>query len=188
VRGVPIFSLDDTSELSDLRGFRERPAIWDIEWKRYFLFPGDNAELQLTRRIDSKLAPGLATLPPSIDLQRKSLAERNLRRSKALALPSGQAVARAMSIPDELVLTGDDLGLPNALKATLGDNTPLWYYILKEAEVHCDGLRLGPVGGRITAEVLIGLLAGDPLSYLSSAPTWRPEANTFGAGQIGSSR
>src|SRR5664280_1488690 len=35
--------------------------------------------------------------------------------------------------------------------------------------------QLGPAGGRIVAEVLIGLLAGDPLSYLSVAPAWTPE-------------
>jgi hypothetical protein len=56
----------------------------------------------------------------------------------------------------------------------LADEAPLWYYILKEAEVHAEGKRLGKVGGRIVAEVLIGLLAADPLSYLRIEPRWRP--------------
>ena len=47
-------------------------------------------------------------------------------------------------------------------------STPLWYYVLKEAEVVADGLHLGPVGGRIVAEVLIGLLQTDPGSYLAT--------------------
>ena len=47
-------------------------------------------------------------------------------------------------------------------------STPLWYYVLKEAEVIGDGLHLGPVGGRIVAEVLIGLLQTDPGSYLGN--------------------
>jgi hypothetical protein len=51
---------------------------------------------------------------------------------------------------------------------------PLWFYILKEAEVETGGVHLGPVGGRLVAEVLIGLLAGDSLSYLSVNPTWKP--------------
>jgi hypothetical protein len=37
-----------------------------------------------------------------------------------------------------------------------------------------DGLHLGPVGGRIVAEVLIGLLQTDPASYLAAQPRWRP--------------
>ena len=74
--------------------------------------------------------------------------------------------------------------LPDDLKK-YGDNTPLWFYILKEAEVKCGGNRLGPVGGRIVAEVLIGLLVGDPLSFVNIAPTWRPKAGQFGATQNG---
>ena len=58
---------------------------------------------------------------------------------------------------------------------------PLWYYILLEAQTRNAGLALGPVGGRIVAEVLIGLLAGDPSSYLRVRPAWRPEAGRFGA-------
>ena len=34
--------------------------------------------------------------------------------------------------------------------------------------------QLGPVGGRIVAEVLLGLMFGDNHSYLSSAPHWQP--------------
>jgi hypothetical protein len=57
----------------------------------------------------------------------------------------------------------------------------IWYYILKEAEVRCGGKKLGPIGGRIVAEVLIGLLDGDPSSFLSAEPTWQPKKNQFGA-------
>jgi len=56
----------------------------------------------------------------------------------------------------------------------LEKSTPLWYYALAEAEVVEQGLHLGPVGGRIVAEVIIGLLQTDPASYLSSKPTWTP--------------
>ncbi len=41
-----------------------------------------------------------------------------------------------------------------------------------------DGLRLGPVGGRIVAEVFLGLLQLDPDSYLNARPTWRPTLPT----------
>ena len=44
--------------------------------------------------------------------------------------------------------------------------TPLWYYILKEAQVRGGGERLGPVGATIIAEVFVGLVHGDHESYL----------------------
>ena len=60
--------------------------------------------------------------------------------------------------------------------------TPLWFYILKEAEHLAGGDRLGPVGGRIVAEVLIGLLRADPASYLSLEPDWTADLPAAGAG------
>ncbi len=56
----------------------------------------------------------------------------------------------------------------------LSDNTPLWFYILYEAEKMCGGKRLGPLGSLVVAEVMLGLLQGDKTSFLSQAPTWRP--------------
>ena len=58
-------------------------------------------------------------------------------------------------------------------------STPLWYYVLKEAELVEDGLHLGPVGGRIVAEVLIGLLQSDTGSYLVAS---RMDADAHGSG------
>jgi hypothetical protein len=50
--------------------------------------------------------------------------------------------------------------------------TPLWYYLLKEADVRDDGERLGPVG--IVGEVLLGIVDGDPESLRSVDRSWRP--------------
>ena len=55
-----------------------------------------------------------------------------------------------------------------------GGEAPLWFYILKEAEIVGKGREMGPVGGRIIAEVLVGLLQKDPNSYLYLQPTWKP--------------
>jgi len=211
---VPIFSNtipDDPQNLPDLRGFRQRPAHTQIEWERFFKFPEhvdpDNGFPQPTRKIDTKLAFGLSILPAPIvnpspedknDPQRAmefaKLSVRNLLRGKALGLPTGQDVARTMGIPARFILTenqitsGDGVTTTD-LHADLGtkfaNTTPLWYYILKEAEVLNKGKKLGPVGGRIVAEVFIGLLYGDPLSYLSVAPTWRPTPPMFGAREDG---
>jgi hypothetical protein len=167
----------------DLRGFRPRPEKRVIEWERFFNFPGKEAP-QHTRKFDTKLARGLSVLPgfgPAGDHGNPpSLAERNLRRGKALGLPSGQAVANAMSLPGAMVLTDAELDFGPLAPKFVG-NAPLWYYILKEAEVKSQGKRLGPVGGRIVAEVLIGLLDGDPASYLSMSPNWQPKKGEFGA-------
>ena len=94
----------------------------------------------------------------------------DLLRGRALGLPSGQAVAAAIGT------SRTDLGL--------ADQTPLWYYLLREAEVDSGGTRLGPTGAMIVAEVLVGLLAGDPSSYLRVAPTWVPELPSAEAGRF----
>jgi hypothetical protein len=56
----------------------------------------------------------------------------------------------------------------------LEKSTPLFYYTLKEAEVVEGGLRLGPVGGTVVAEVFVGLLQSDPSSWVRTQPNWRP--------------
>jgi hypothetical protein len=66
----------------------------------------------------------------------------------------------------------------------LESNTPLWVYILREAELQHDGKRLGNVGGRIVGEVFVGLLEGDPLSYLSQDPGWRPSLSSKSSGEF----
>jgi hypothetical protein len=134
--------------------------------------------LQPGFKIDTKISGPLTNSLPGANLQDpidRSLPRRNLLRGKALGLPSGQRVAKAMGVPNESILTGSNLGLEGELADKFGDETPLWYYVLKEAEVQQEGERLGQVGGRIVAEVLLGLLDGDPLSFLSVEPNWDPE-------------
>jgi hypothetical protein len=155
----------------NLNGGRPIPANLVIDWKN--ILPVDPTfPARKPRKIDTKLSIPLATLPgsavpppdPTIHL-----AVRNNRRGKHVGLPSGQQVARAMRVT----------ALSNtALKLTdprWGGEAPLWYYILKEAELPpYNGERLGPVGGRIMAEVLVGLLQRDPNSYLYLDAAWKP--------------
>lgn len=144
-----------------LGGFRPLPKNWKIAWDLFF--PIGGSAPQLSRRIDSRLAGPLCQLPPPLDPDRRSLALLNMLRARALGLPSGQAVSAFMGtdVPDV------DLGLRGEV--------PLWYWLLKEAEVVTDGLRLGPTGARIVTEVLVGMLAGDPSSFLAVDPGWAPE-------------
>jgi hypothetical protein len=167
---VPIFS-DDLNPLANLNGFRPLPQQWGFDWSFFFQLgaaPTPNHP-QFSHKIDTKLARPLLTLP-GVDAPR-SLAERNLLRGLAFDLPTGQVVARAMGIEP---LSDAQLGL-GAFPSCKG-RAPLWFYVLKEAETLQAGARLGPVGGRIVAEVLIGLLVGDPLSYVNVAPNWHPKA------------
>jgi hypothetical protein len=72
---------------------------------------------------------------------------------------------------------------------TFKRNCPLWTYILAEAMHHKEPVKipvledvtigtpkLGPVGGRIVAEVFLGLMFGDSHSLLSSDPNWQPDS------------
>ena len=63
------------------------------------------------------------------------------------------------------ILSNSTLGLSS--DPGWGGEAPLWYYILKEAELPpYNTQRLGPVGGRIMTEVRVGLLQRNPNSYL----------------------
>ena len=143
-----------------------------VEWA-YFFQVDDARPPQASKRIDTLLAHSLIDLPVSVVGQTNtpeehSLAYRDLERGRALDLPSGETIARAMGVEP---LSRDKLGLD-----AIGwqGETPLWYYILKEAEVQTGGERLGDVGGRIVAEVLFGLLDADATSYLNAQREWRP--------------
>ncbi|MFL6161768.1 MAG: peroxidase family protein [Jatrophihabitantaceae bacterium] len=159
-----------TNPRTDLRGGPVLPA--DAVDFRYFFNLSDEIQPQFMRGIRASLNTQLLDLPVSAvpgaqagALARPvaSLAVRNLLRSEALGLPSGQDVARLIG---EVPLTDEQLGAAGPAY--------LWYYILKEAELLAGGLHLGPVGTRIVAEVLIGLLDADPSSYRSMYPRWQP--------------
>jgi hypothetical protein len=183
VQNIPIFAKGPEQ---DLRGFRALPVGHVIDWARFFNFRGSTLETQPSRRIDTKLAFGLSILPGDVAKGIHDLAERDLKRGRALGLPAGQDVARAMGIPEERILHEKDLAdLPRDLQKLFGEQTPMFFYILREAELFSKGRRLGPVAGRIVAEVFIGLLQGDPFSYLRVQPSWRPKAGEFGAPRDG---
>jgi Animal haem peroxidase len=156
----------------NLNGGRPIPSDLVMEW-RNILPVVDDPPARPPRKIDTKLSIPLSTLPgsavPPPDPTR-NLAVRNTLRGKKVGLPSGQQVARAMRVN---VLSNATLGLSN--DPGWGGEAPLWFYILKEAELPpYKGERLGPVGGRIMAETLVGLLQRDPNSYLYLNAAWKP--------------
>jgi hypothetical protein len=158
------------------------PSDWAIDWQRFFeLSQPSTGRRNQSRLIDPLIASPLFNLPDG----GPPLPVRNLIRGLRFELPSGQSVATAMSIP-RLTTKEISQGPDGAEAAAQGlvDQTPLWYYILKEAQVHTNGKHLGAVGSRIVAEVFIGLLQGDPHSYLSQAPNWKPTLPGKTAGEF----
>jgi hypothetical protein len=123
--------------LPDLIGFRPTPADRLVHWPLLLDVPGQPSA-QRARAIDGRLPNSLIHLPLDItgtvdEDDQASLAVRDLLRGTATGLPSGEAVARQVGeaplAPEEIGLTA--LGWPG--------ETPLWYYILREAAVREDG-------------------------------------------------
>ncbi len=178
--GSPVFAFvfDDGQDPNDpdpddMRGGKRAPRRF-VDWQTFFKFDGTN--FRPNKLIDGKLSTVVMLLPgsrgpapglPADGVQ--SLASRNLMRHVNFGIPSGQAIARKMRLP---VLTPTQLEIlaPYGMEKS----TPLWYYILKEAELMEKGLRLGPVGSRIVGEVFVGLLKADETSYLATRPNWTP--------------
>ncbi|SHN71286.1 Animal haem peroxidase [Geodermatophilus obscurus] len=169
---VPIFGNEGHQ---DLRGNRPVPADLWIDWNYFFEIPGMSTpdDRNMARLIDTQLSLPLSTLPPTVVAPTAgaitSLAERNLLRGKRLGLPAGQDVAVAMGLEP---LTNQQLGLTDP---GWKGKAPLWFYVLKEAEL-LGGHRLGPVGGTIVAEVILGLMACDTASYFTANPGFDPGA------------
>ncbi len=162
------------------------PSNWLADWRRMFEmetvtgFPtfargnGPNQiPLNFAKSIDTHLAPVLGTLPNNDG----SLADRNLIRGSRNGLPSGQDVAAAIVAAGDktakpLSPTAITQGLPSDMAKKVAalefhSKTPLWFYILKEAE-NGGGNHLGPVGSRIVLETFLALIRASIISIFRS--------------------
>jgi hypothetical protein len=179
------------------------PSNWIADWRRLYRFssigradlkppPG---EANAARRIDTLLSPPLASLPDGsfggsrdgFGPMAANLAFRNLVRANMVRLASGQDMVRRMRnrgvsvtalTRRQILGTGDGAvldALTAAEKDKLVDRTPLWFYVLREAELN-DG-RLAGVGARIVAETFHRAMEGSRHSIVRH-PAWRP---TLGA-------
>jgi hypothetical protein len=169
----------------DLRGSRPVPANYKADWTYFFDVPGRPrpAGLNLARLVDTSLAMPLHDLPATV-VSRDSkplftdLAERNLLRGKRLGLAAGQDVAKALL---QRPLSNAELGLTDP---RWQGKAPLWFYVLKEAELSQGGRRLGPTGGALVAGTLLTLLFLDPTSYVHVKPRWTPSTTPFTVGHF----
>ena len=164
--GVPVFSFNPDPLVGDLSGGRQLPANRIIDFDNFFSeLPRevDDAPALIGRAIDTQISQSLFQLPiPGAEGGGDNvLAFRNLLRAKFYDMPSGEAVAEAMGVPEELIIR--DL-------ENFSEGTPLWFYILREAEVTSGGAELGPVGGGIVAEVFVDLLRVDGVAKKVQEP------------------
>ncbi|GAB4084974.1 heme peroxidase family protein [Myceligenerans cantabricum] len=159
------------------------PAQFAVDWTR-LTDHGDPNPDHMSRRLDPFVADGLANLrnegnglPDRIRGLLKHLAQRNLLRGYQHAVPTGEAAAAALGVTP---LTHAELrrGATPEVAAALDElgATPLWYYVLKEADVQGNGNFLGDVGSRVLAETFVYLLQVDDDAYTrrhGGAP-WSP--------------
>jgi Animal haem peroxidase len=167
----------------DLIGFGAVPAEHAVDWPLHVDVPG-RPPAQRAKRIDGRLARSLIGLPEQISGVQAgddyaSLANRDLQRGQAVGLPSGEAVARALGVEP---LDAMEIGLAEHGWTA---ETPLWFYVLKEADALHAGDLLGPVGGRIVGEVLVAIVDADRESFRTHDPAWTPTLPSHVAGGFG---
>jgi Animal haem peroxidase len=187
--GKPFFAMTfDPAETgkadpNDLRGGVRSERRY-VDWQSFFDFGDEQAGP--SKRIDTRISTPLFHLPLGAIPTREppqSLIQRDLLRHITWSLPSGQAIAREIGAP---VIDAYDLRELKPFRQGLDRSTPLWYYVLKEAELVQGGTKLGPVGGRIVGETVIGLLEQDRGSFLRARPDWKPTigGETFGTADL----
>ena len=164
-----------------------------VEWHE-LLETSENRNVQAAEKLDTQLATDLLKLPfiPADDIQ--SLASRNLLRGQTFLLPSGENIASAMQRPHSEIDNVSESTKSIASGAVdLSSGSPLWFYILREAaEIGREtnpgefepGEGLGPVGARIVAETIMGLIELDSRSYLAENRNWSP-AQGVGVASLG---
>jgi hypothetical protein len=176
---IQVFNPDPT--VDNLRGGRPIVPGHVIFWPNFLNVDGLLPAVNVSRKIDTLLSAGLFNLPiPGAEAGGTAiLAKRNIQRAREYGLPSGQAMAKRLGIP---VLKNSDIaaqipgldaagaagaaGLTDDPNGPYKGEAPLWLYILAESQIAHNGAKLGPVGSRIVAEVIGGLLAADKNSYI----------------------
>lgn len=168
----------------DLAGNCPLDSAHIVDWSYLFDLEG-RPPAQRARSFDGRLPRSLYQLPAvtlgpeadgrrpgaphrSEDDWRRTLPYRDLRAGHHRGLPSGEAVARHLGLEP---LTREETGL---VSVDWAGETPLWYYVLREAAVRGNGDELGPVGGRILGEVLVAVIDHEPKSFRVTDRVWRP--------------
>jgi Animal haem peroxidase len=184
----------------DLGGFPHLASNWIADFRRLYDFGEANrpnltvpeGKFNRAMRIDTTIAARLKNVPGNFPPSDRNLAFRNLTRAKMVTLGTGQQMAAflrskgvsATTLTRSQIREGRDGAeldrLTTAQRDSFLRNTPLWFYILREAELNQG--RLKGVGGRIVAETFHRATEGSQTSIVRNS-TWRPSLgpnnNTF---------
>jgi hypothetical protein len=191
----------------DLGGEKRLLSSWIADWRRMYDFPAagkpalvaPNSGVNMAMRIDTRLTNPLEFLPPSTfggdesaSLTRRNLAFRNLARANLVRLASGQQMVTRLkskgvnvtALTRSEILNGSGGAkldhLTAAEKNTVANRTPLWFYILREAELNNGKLK--GVGARIVAETFHRAMEGSRFSIVRETefkPTLGPRKGKF---------
>jgi hypothetical protein len=201
-----LFFLFDFSGTSGFLGQGSRlPSNWIADWRRLYEFKQaalkvPAAKFNFARRIDTLLVNPLAELPPGSfgakqppkDKLVANLAFRNLARAKMVKLATGQGMVQKLQskgvsvtpLTKAQIRDGNGGASLSALSAdqrnAVAERTPLWFYILREAEFN-NG-RLDGVGARLVAETMHRAMEGSKHSIVRDPafkPTFGPNDQTF---------
>ena len=190
-----------TGKSGDLGGQPRLAANWTADFRRLFDFSETPAarpalvvpaaKFNRAMRIDTKLANTLATLP-GLTGPDANLALRNLKRAKQVKLATGQQMVAFMKnkgvnvtkLTNAQIRDGNNgvslASLSPAQRSLLFQRTPLWFYILREAEFN--GGKLKGVGARIVAETFHRAMEGSNHSIVRDTnfkPSLGPNNQTF---------
>jgi hypothetical protein len=175
----------------DLGGNPRLPSTWIADFRRLYNFTEagradlavPSAQFNRAMRIDTRLGNSLASLPGFPATEEGNLAFRNLTRAKMVRLATGQQMASFLNskgitlakLTNAQVRDGNGgaalTSLTQTQRAALVANTPLWFYILREAEFNAG--RLKGVGARIVAETFHRAMEGSTFSIVRD-PAWKP--------------
>jgi Animal haem peroxidase len=188
--GTLFFLFTFSAGSGNLGGSPRLLSSWIADFRRLYDFSeAGRADLTVpvakfnhAMRIDTTLANPLADLPgfPAVE---SNLAFRNLTRASMVRLATGQQMAAFLKSKGVTLtkLTTAQIrdgkngatldGLTQTQRAALLKDTPLWFYILREAELNQG--RLKGVGARIVAETFHRAMEGSRTSIVRN-PAWRP--------------
>jgi hypothetical protein len=177
---------------------RRLPTDWTMTLADMLWCPGE-APPNLASRIAPALAGGLQELNGRFvsgsEEVSVNLAEKTLLRGQDVRLACAQSLWALMPPKCGQFLSPDEITGPPGSRfhaaltqrdddgPSLAERTPLWFYVLREAEVLHGGRKLGPLGGRIVMETLHAAIAAagsDPASLphatladlFDPTPTW----------------